>query len=201
MREGVKRSLDERIGIRSRPGTVVAISAEFVIFDDMTDLRYEAACLIAVHGDDGFGRGAEPAGIRRKSVASDRFTPCGVVVTAVGGGAYLLDHDPGMNRKNAPPSHGAGSIYPNDRVGMAGCRGQKSGAGAVGRLPIAAAVSKPIIAASRNSDRHNDQEQKDDHEFSQGSGGSEGIGRRRSYKFGVLGTPVQRSHLAKIAQS
>ena len=143
----------------------------------------------------------DTAGIRRKSVASDRFTPCGVVVTAVGGGAYLLDHDPGMNRKNAPPSHGAGSIYPNDRVGMAGCRGQKSGAGAVGRLPIAAAVSKPIIAASRNSDRHNDQEQKDDHEFSQGSGGSEGIGRRRSYKFGVLGTPVQRSHLAKIAQS
>jgi hypothetical protein len=124
----------------------------------MTDSRDQAGRLIAINRDDCFGRLSKPAAVRRKPIASDWFTPRGVVVSALIGSTLFLDDDPGVNRKDAPPPHGPSSIYPNERLGMARCRRQKSGAGAVGCLPIAAVVSKPIIAASRNSDRHHDQQ-------------------------------------------
>ena len=152
------------------PRTIVAIGAEFIILNDMTDLWDKAACLLSVDRDDRFGHCAEPAGIRGKPVAPDRLSPGRVVISAVIGGTLLLDDDPGVDRKNASPSHRARGIHANDRRGMTGCRRQKPGARAIRGLPIAAMVSRPVIAGGRRSDRHKNQQQEDDHEFSQGQG-------------------------------
>ncbi len=84
----------------------------------MTDFRDETAGRFIVHRDDGFGHGAKPAGIRGKSVASDRLAPGGVVITAVTRCALFLDDDPAVNRKNAAPSHGTRGENADERIRM-----------------------------------------------------------------------------------
>ena len=92
------------------------------------DLGNESAGVVPVDCNDRFWHRAEPAAIRRKSVRADRFTPGSIVVAGVMQCALLFEYNPGVNRKDAPPPHSPGSIYPNERLGMAGCRRQKSGA-------------------------------------------------------------------------
>ena len=81
---GIEHRLNERIGIRAWPGAIVAIGAEFIVIDDVTDFWNQAAGFLAINSDNGFRSGAKPARIGGESVGPDRLAPCGVVVSRIG---------------------------------------------------------------------------------------------------------------------
>src|SRR5450631_35087 len=154
---GIKHGLHERIRIWARPGAIVAIGAEFVVIDNVSDFRNEAACVFTVNFHDGFRRCAKPPGIRGETVVADWFAPGSVVVTAVSRSTPFLDHYPGVNSKDAAPPNGTRRENANERLGM-GCRRSKQpGAGTIGRLPISPTVSEPKITGGRRADRHENQ--------------------------------------------
>jgi hypothetical protein len=79
----------------------------------------------------------------------------------------FLDYDPSVNRENAAPPNGARPKHADERLGTGGGWRQKPGTGAIRRLPISSPLSYPKIASGRRADRHKNQQQEDDHEFSQ----------------------------------
>src|SRR3984893_9872204 len=125
---GIQHRLAEGIRIRPRPWAIVAVGAKLIILDHMTDLGDEAARLLTVDCDKRFRNCAEPACVRGKSVVSDRLTPGGVIVSAIGRRTLFLEDDPAMNSEDTAPSYGACSINSDQRVGMARRRRQKPGA-------------------------------------------------------------------------
>ena len=77
----------------------------------------------AIDAHDRFRNGAKPPAIGEKSVDPDRFAPGRVIVAAVAVGTALLHDDPGVNREDAAPAHGARRENPDQGLRMVGCLG------------------------------------------------------------------------------
>jgi hypothetical protein len=72
-RYGIEHGLNKRVGIRARPGAIVAIGTEFIIIDDMPNFWNESARLSPVDRHNGVRRCVKPAGIRGETIAADRI--------------------------------------------------------------------------------------------------------------------------------
>ena len=99
-----------------------------------------------------------------RSIDTNRVSPRRIIVTGVLARATLLDHDPGVYRKNTPPAHRSRGIYPDQGVRMIGSLGEKPGARSIRDLPVSTSVSQQIVDRGYGEGA-DDQEEKKDHEF------------------------------------
>jgi hypothetical protein len=61
---------------------------------------------------------SKPPAIRSETICSYRFAPSCVVVAAIAGRVPLLQYDPGVDREDAAPSHGASGEDPVQGIGV-----------------------------------------------------------------------------------
>jgi hypothetical protein len=152
----------------------------------------------AADGGDDFGCGSEPSPVRSKAVAPDPLSPCRVVVARVGSGAFLLHHDPRVDREDAAPAHCAGREDPDKGVRMRGRGLRQAGARTISCLPVVAAVAEPEVSGRRGGDRREHEQQECEQELLQPEGALGGCVLLHIVDRSVRAIPTQ---LAKSASN
>src|SRR5262245_5143704 len=161
LRQRAQHGGGEGVAVRSRPHAIVAEIAVAVGANSRLDFGDERRRLFATHIDEYPRHVAEPAPVRRPTVAAHGLAPADHIVAAPGGGALGLVNDPAVEGENALPASGTAGKDEEARIAVGGRRREHADARPVG---VAKAPRAVLARIERGVDCKGQKKQSEDSE-------------------------------------